>query len=103
MAAIAAPTKRIKILGRIWRLRFVPNLSTSGDCDSPATPSKEIRIWQGLRGQDRLDTIIHECLHAAHWSIDEAFVAQFATDLARILWQLGYREEEGSLGQEHDE
>ena len=96
-------SKQIKILGRIWKLRFVPNLSKSGDIDSPGTPRKEIRIWQGLRGQERLDTIIHECLHGCGWHLDEPFVARFATDLARILWQLGYREEEGSLGQEIDE
>jgi hypothetical protein len=84
---------RVSVLGKRWNLRFVPNLSKSGDCDGPSKEGKEIRIWQGVKGKDKLDTLIHELLHAAGWHIDEAFVAQFASDAAQVLWRLGYREE----------
>lgn len=43
---------------------------------------------------ERLDTIIHEVAHAALPDHDEAFIEQFGTDLARILWRLGYRQGE---------
>lgn len=88
---------RVKILNRFWNLRFVPNLGTRngdriyGDCSPPTDKNKEIRIWQGAKGEEELDTIIHECLHASGWILDEEFVNDFANDCARILWKLGYR------------
>ena len=82
---------RIRILNKRWRLRFAPNLANRGDCDGPAAKHKEIRVLSGLRGEERLEVLIHEMLHAAGWHIDEAFVEQFARDVARALWRLGYR------------
>lgn len=83
---------RIKILGKVWNLRFVPNLANRGDCDAPTVKGREIRIWTGNRGEMRLNTLIHEMLHAAGWPLDEEFVDQFANDSARALWKLGYRD-----------
>lgn len=87
---------RVSILGKTWNLEFVPRRECGtdaiGSCDSPDMPRKTIRVASGLKGVDRLDTIIHESIHAAHFALDEAFVEQFASDLARILWRLGYRE-----------
>lgn len=82
---------RVKVLGKYWRLRFVPNLANRGDCDGPATRHKEIRLAAGLHGEERLEVLLHELLHAAGWHIDEAFVERFAGDAARALWRLGYR------------
>ena len=82
---------RIRILNKRWRLRFAPNLANRGDCPGPAAKHKEIRVLSGLRGEERLEVLIHEMLHAAGWHIDEAFVEQFARDVARALWRLGYR------------
>lgn len=82
---------RVKVNEKLWNLRFVPNLSKNGDCDPPDAKGKEIRIWQGTAGQERLETVIHELLHAGNWHLAEEFVAEFATDAARILWRLGYR------------
>jgi len=83
---------RVKVLGKIWRLRFAPNMGARGDCDPPSAPGKEIRISSSLLGEERLEVLIHEMLHAAGWHIDESFVEQFACDAARALWRLGYRE-----------
>lgn len=83
---------RIRILNKCWQLRFAPNLGNRGDCDGPSTKNKEIRVSTMLRGEERLEVLIHELLHAASWHIDEAFVEQFAHDAARTLWRLGYRD-----------
>jgi len=32
---------RVKLLGRVWNLRFAPNLANRGDCDPPDVPKKE--------------------------------------------------------------
>lgn len=82
---------RVTLLGKRWKLKFLPLRSVSGDCDAPETPGKEIRIDSRLQGEDLLEILIHECRHAADWSRDEEFIAQEARDLARVLWNLGYR------------
>ena len=83
---------RIRILDKLWNLRFAPNLANLGDCDPPTRPNKEIRVRSTVAGEQRLDVLVHEMLHAAGWHIDEEFVDRFASDLARALWRLGYRD-----------
>jgi hypothetical protein len=82
---------RVKILNRMWNLRFAPNMANRGDCDPPEKPGKEIRISSRLRGEERLEVLIHELVHTASWHIDEGFAEQYARDVARVLWRLGYR------------
>lgn len=84
---------RVKILGKLWRLRFAPNMvENRGDCDAHDAAAKEIRISSALRGEERLEVLVHEMLHAANWHLDEEFVEAFAVDVARVLWRLGYRD-----------
>lgn len=83
--------RRLKILGKVWRLRFSPNLANRGDCDPPHQPGKEIRVSSTLRGEELLEVLLHELVHAAGWHLDESFVERFAADVARALWRLGYR------------
>lgn len=61
-----------------------------GDCDSPDTPNKEIRIQAGLKGRLKLEALLHEMLHAADWSKDEEWIHYTAADIARELTKLGY-------------
>jgi len=62
-----------------------------GECDAPTTIGKEIWIDPKQASElDRLDTIIHEVIHAAFWDLSEDAVAETASDLALILSQLGY-------------
>ena len=82
---------RVRILGKLWNLRFAPNLANRGDCDPPTARGKEIRVSSSLRGEERLEVLLHELVHAAGWHIDEEFVGRFAHDTARALWRLGYR------------
>lgn len=86
---------RIDVLGKRWRLRFAPNLKNRGDCDDPSISNKEIRISSSLVGEEKLEVLVHELVHASNWHLDEKFVAQLAEDLARILWRLGYRQHGG--------
>lgn len=85
---------RIKILGKYWELKFctVPT-DCLGMCDPPDKPNKQIKISNKLSGQTELDVIIHECFHAGNWHVDEEYVDRFSTDLAHILWKLGYRKD----------
>jgi hypothetical protein len=55
-------------------------------------PHKSIRVDASLAGEERLEVLLHELLHAAGWPIDEGFVTNFAADAAHVLWRLGYRE-----------
>lgn len=82
---------RIKVLGRLWQLRFAPNMANRGGCDRPDQRGKEIRISSSLHGEERLEVLIHEFVHAAGWHIDEQFVERFAKGAAQALWRLGYR------------
>lgn len=81
----------VTIGGKRWRLVFegTPR-DANGACEHPDKVGKKIRIRRTLRGELRLETIIHEVLHAADWTKDEEWVGQIATDLARILTRLGY-------------
>lgn len=85
---------KVSIRRKIWNLVFRSGMKNRGDCDRPDLPNKKIRISSRLRGQHRLEIILHECLHCALWDLDEEAVDQTAHDLARILWRLGYTDGE---------
>ena len=87
---MSKPT-RVQILGKRWTLRFTPTSDEFGHCDPPDKPGKEIVVDSRLTGEQRLDVILHECLHAADWRADEDYIEEQARDLARVLWRLGYR------------
>lgn len=52
---------------------------------------RKILIDDRLAGRQRLNTEIHEYLHAANPTQSEEHVSQQGDDLTRILWTLGYR------------
>jgi hypothetical protein len=54
---------------------------------------QQISVCTSMAGIDHLDTLIHEALHACQGFASEEHVAEVATTLATILWQLGYRME----------
>lgn len=88
---------RAKILGKYWNISFQPASKMpgmDGCCSHPEEPHRHIKIRTKLRGERELDVVIHECLHAAGWHIDHDFVSDFASDVARLLWRLGYRQTE---------
>lgn len=82
--------------GKIWkyvRSKFNKKADWNGKCDPPDAPAvaRKIRVCKSLTGKEELDTNIHEMIHACCWYLDEEVVRQSATDIAKALWQLGYR------------
>ena len=81
---------KVTIRGKRWDLQFVRLRKNWGECDPPDKPGKAIRIRGSLKGRDRMNTIIHEVLHAGHWELKEDVVEELANDIERILTKLGY-------------
>lgn len=82
--------------GMRYRFRFVRSSEIPfdrwADCSPPSEPKREIRVRQVLRGRARMETVIHEALHAQTWSRSEDDVRRSSRELAALLWKLGYRE-----------
>ena len=81
-------TVRTVIAGKTWTLRFVRSITHDGvKCDGLCDFEKrEIRVLSSLNGQELVDTVIHEIMHAAGWNLHEEFVAQTAEDIAGALY-----------------
>lgn len=95
---------KVIILGKAWDLIYknIKDKQTEGSCDAPDTPNKKIIIDKRLKGIDLLDTELHEFEHAADWQKCEEVVAQKMTDIAKILWRLGYRKLNKNELEEYD-
>jgi hypothetical protein len=87
-----------------WLLRFTRlRGATRGYCFLPephrgkTKRQYEILVHRGpgSNGRLELDTLIHEVTHASFPDAAEEHVHEAASDLARILWDLGYRRTEG--------
>lgn len=78
-----------------WLVRFT---SLKGDAYGITYTRESARprivIHDGLRGRHRLTILIHELLHAEFPQASEEAVEQAGKDIARVLWSLGYREQE---------
>jgi len=68
--------------------KTVNEYNINGECYDT---DESIDISKSLKGKLRLDTEIHEALHACFPMIDERIVNTSATDITRFLWKLGYR------------
>lgn len=86
--------KRFLIDGKQWRWVYkrIPQdkdgATIYGKCD---WEKRTVSISKNLDGVDRLDTEIHEALHAMQGFASEEHVTEVATTLATLLWTLGYR------------
>ena len=83
---------RIRLAGKRYNLVRC-DISHHGECESPGTKGKKIRIKESIKGRTLLDTLIHESLHACLWMADEEWVAQTASDISHVLWRCGYRQD----------
>lgn len=89
-------TKKFKLLGQDGEIVFrklgrfrVSGHPVRGLCESPsAKPPRQILVDSRLDGKERVEVIIHECLHFAGWHLDEEFIKQFASDVADLLEQV---------------
>jgi hypothetical protein len=80
------------IAGQKWKIRHCkvpPNIH--GDCNYQR---RTIRISDKLAGEDRLNTLIHEVVHARFPDLAEDPVSEFADTLAAIVHHAGFRSEE---------
>lgn len=88
---------KFKINGAVWPWRYSRLRGSAAGwtfMPDPKNPNvrRKVIIDSRLSGRARLDTEIHEFLHAANGpAMSEEHVTQIASDLARILWALGYR------------
>ena len=70
-----------------WKVTFGKLNKIYGLCNYD---TKEITIRKSLDGDLRLDTIIHECLHACYPDLDDECIDETATDITKLLSRLGY-------------
>ena len=85
--------KRFNLRGKRWDFQIVDRLpdASHGEIDPPARPKKQIRVARNQTPIDLLDTVIHECLHAAIPDLADDAGSETATDLAKALHRLGCR------------
>ena len=94
---MATHPKTHMICGQRWHIEDSVKCEEGmfGECvwGLPGIAYPTLRI--PLDGDDEvsLDTCIHECLHASARLLDEDFVTDCATDIARLLWRLGWRKD----------
>lgn len=77
--------------GRRYRVRVVNRLKDHADTDAPDTPGKTIRLHSSLDGQQRLQVLLDEGIHACLFDLDNEVVQEISEDLARFLWRDGWR------------
>jgi hypothetical protein len=81
--------------GHRWLWRYSP---LKGDADGWTEPAKrKVLINSSLKHRSRLECEIHEGLHASMGTfvVSEEAVTQAASDIAKILYSLGYRLDPG--------
>jgi hypothetical protein len=76
------------IAGKRWQWRYRPMRSYHGLCDYTA---RTITIDTDQAGKTRLDSELHEALHAIQAFATEEHAAEAAATLTEIIWRLGYR------------
>ena len=82
---------RARLRGKYYQIvRAMLPRSTLGLCN---WDTRTITISTAKRVKDELelDTVIHECLHACQPDLAEETVEEVASDVARVLWRMGYR------------
>jgi hypothetical protein len=86
---------RVKMGGHEFEVRQPANMKDFGSCEITRCRNGSVRRIIRLRAKQgeraMLDTALHEGLHACHEEWPEELVRSTATDLARLLWTLGYR------------
>ena len=80
---------RCRLRKKYWTIRRekLPR-KLDGLCDAD---HRTITVQPHLTGERELDVLIHEMLHACHWDLAEESITETASDLARVLFRLGYR------------
>jgi len=78
---------RVKIHGKVWTIRDA-DIKEWGLCYAT---ERLIEIRQRQRVRNRLDTLIHELLHAGDPTLKEEMVTKLAGIITNVLWRDGWR------------
>tara|TARA_R100000458_G_C8251445_1_gene228333 strand:+ start:1153 stop:1452 length:300 start_codon:yes stop_codon:yes gene_type:complete len=85
----------VSINGTDYTVRYTLLRKSRGSCDHPGIKNPEILIDKRLKGVEELEVSIHEMLHALAFKMfDEEWVFDSAIDLAKALYELGWRKGE---------
>ena len=84
---------RVELRGKRWKLEVLEYLpdGSCGSIDPDGVKQKRILIATNQTPIDKLDTVIHECLHACVPDLDEDCVTETATGIAKVLHRMGCR------------
>lgn len=80
--------------GKRWKIRFVKSKEmprSFGECDDPSVKNPEIWINRNLTDSEKLDTVIHEMLHATHPELSEESVFDTSKKITEVLKRIGFR------------
>ncbi len=85
-------TMQFRLWMSVWKIFFVKKISLGDDFVGECDPNtKTISVLKSTNGRLRLDTLIHEMLHAVLPEKNELWVNSVATDMTNVLWEYGYR------------
>ncbi len=77
---------RVRLDGAEWRVTWSGRMQDYGICARGANrESRIIRLRSRQTDDELLDTLLHEALHALHWEVEEAVIAERATELAALI------------------
>ncbi len=88
------PVRTHVFRGKRYNIKTVSPSSIDNDygrCNPPDKKCKAIKINRSLRDKEELETYIHEGLHPCLWDVEESAITETASDIASLLWRLGYR------------
>lgn len=72
--------------GKRYKIVFSNLKKIDGDCDSPSTKHKTIRIRNGIKNPYRLlELAIHEGAHACWFDLDEESINSGSEDIAKLV------------------
>ena len=78
----------VRIKGKCWKIVEADLQAEDGAC---VDSERLIEIRRGQRPRNRMDTLIHELLHAVFWEMSETDVRKAAKVLTTGLWGDGWR------------
>lgn len=79
----------VKLGTQPWTILYTPH--KKGRWGITNYDTKLIEISNRAKNRRELDTLIHEMMHACCPYLDEFDVELTATEIANILWKMGYR------------
>lgn len=90
ITAAMARTRAIYVNGARWTIRHcrVPK-TIHGDCDYN---TRTIRISNKLHGEDFLNVLVHEWIHARWPDFSESVVSESADELAAVIHAYRFRQ-----------